>query len=122
MDAISVEQLERLVEDGTFYYRLPYEFKNCHGSLLAFAAFLRFDELISVRVLYICLFFLLNHQKQIARSSKNTCPVKMLSGFFDLCGFTKSSDDHSFLFRSLSKTRKGYKVRSANNKISYSRM
>ena len=34
----------------------------------------------------------------------------------------KSSDDPNFLFRGLSKTCKGYKVKSATNKISYSRL
>ena len=39
-----------------------------------------------------------------------------------MCEFTKSSDDPNFLFRGLSKTCKGYKVKSASNKISYSRL
>ena len=42
----------------------------------------------------------------------------MMPRFFDLCEFTKSSDDPS----GLSKTREGYKVRSATIKINYSRL
>lgn len=136
-DPISVEQLERLVEDRASTSASLMDLRTVTAALLAFAAFLRFDELINLRVSdisfkdsYLLVFIESSKTDQyrdgawvpIASSSKNTCPVKMLSRFFDLCGFTKSSDDPSFLFRGLSKTRKGYKVRSATNKISYSRL
>ena len=136
-DPISADLLKRLVEDQASASASLMNIRTVTAALLAFAAFLRFDELIGLRISdisfkddHIIIFIGSSKTDQfrdgawipIASSGAATCPVAMLNRYFVLCGFSKSTIDSGFLFRGLIKTRSGYKVRSPSNKISYSRM
>ena len=135
-DPITLSQLECLVRDKACTSASLMDIRSVAAALLAFAAFLRFDELVSLHISdiyfkdnYMDIFIESSKTDQyrdgawvpVARSGKPTCPVVMLLRYFNMTGFDKS-DDGSFLFRGLSKSAKGYKVRAAKNSLSYSRM
>ena len=102
--------------------------------LLGFAGFFRYNELASLREADISIFpdhmelFLESSKTDqyhdgahivIARTNSQICPVTMLERYMSLTGATSSSD--KFLFRGLSKTRDGYRLR-ASGSLSYSRV
>ena len=118
--------------------------KSCDGSLsdlrlmamalLAFAAFLRSDELINLRACDVS--FVAGHMAislpksktdqyrdgvtvMVARSGTSTCPVAMLERYFDKAALTQSST--SLVFRGIVKTKTGERLRRSGG-ISYSRV
>ena len=118
--------------------------KSCDGSLsdlrlmamalLAFAAFLRCDELINLRACDVS--FAAGHMAislpksktdqyrdgatvMVARSGTSTCPVAMLERYFDKAALTQSST--SLVFRGIVKTKTGERLRRSGG-ISYSRV
>lgn len=112
------------------------DIKTVAEALLAFAAFLRFDKLVSLHISNIHfkdnnmnIFIESSKTDQyrdgawvpVAKSGKHTCPGAMLPRYFFMTGFD-NSDDGGFLFRGLSKSSKGSKVREAKNSLSYSRI
>lgn len=56
----------------------------------------------------------------IARTESEMCPVKNLEMFFKWCGFPSNCSD--FIFRNMSKTKSGYKVRNGNKALTYTRI
>lgn len=58
--------------------------------------------------------------KVIARTESEMCSVKYLEMFFKWCGFSSNGSD--FIFRNMSKTKSGYKVRNGNKTLTYTRM
>ena len=128
-DPITLSQLECLVRDKASTSASLMDIRSVAAALLAFAAFLRFDELVSLHISdiyfkdnYMDIFIESSKTDQyrdgawvpVARSCKPTCPVVMLLRYFNMTGFDKS-DDGGFLFRGLSKSAKGCKVRAAKN-------
>ena len=110
------------------------DIRTVAAALLGFAAFLRFDELVSLHVSeiyfkdnYMNIFIESSKTDQyrdgawvpVAKSGKLTCPLAMLRRYFFMTGFD-NSDDGGFLFRGLSKFSTGYKARAAKNSLSYS--
>ena len=95
-------------------------------SLLAFAGFLRFDEVIHVRACDVVISvdmvkislprsktdqFRQGHEVLIARTSTPTCPVAMLERYMATAGIASASD--LFLFRGICKTKDGEKLRTS---------
>lgn len=102
--------------------------------LVAYMGFLRFDELSKIRKSHIS--FHPTHMKilipssktdvyrdgnlvYIARISSRLCAVKLLSVYLNL-GQIQNDDD--FIFRNISATKQGYKLREGNQPMSYTRV
>ncbi|XP_060076462.1 uncharacterized protein LOC132556091 [Ylistrum balloti] len=100
--------------------------------LLAFAGFLRSDELLRIRVCdvmfasaYMSVFIESSKTDKyrdgawlmIAETGTCLCPVKNLKLFFDWASLKENSDQ--YIFCSLSPTKDGYKARSDNKSMSY---
>jgi len=100
--------------------------------LLGFAVFFHYNELASLREADVSMFpdhmelFLESRKTDqcrdgahivIPRANSQICPVTMLERYMSLTGASSSSD--KFIFRGLSKTRDGYRLR-ASGGLSYS--
>jgi len=100
--------------------------------LLGFAVFFHYNELASLREADVSIFpdhmelFLESRKTDqcrdgahivIPRANSQICPVTMLERYMSLTGASSSSD--KFIFRGLSKTRDGYRLR-ASGGLSYS--
>ncbi|XP_072021253.1 uncharacterized protein [Amphiura filiformis] len=102
--------------------------------LIAYAGFLRFDELSEIKREHVT--FELSHMSILIPSSKTdiyrqgksviiarltsrVCPVRMLQKYLELA---QVQDSCSFIFRSLSATKMGYKLRKDNRPMSYTRV
>ena len=128
---IEVSQLEQLVASKADSMASLYNIRSVVICLLAFAAFLRFDELarlvrsdIKIENDMLKLFIQSSKTDQyrdgacviVASSRKATCPVAMMNRYLDRAGLSSDSP----LFCQLSKTKCGYKPRSKG--LSYSRL
>ncbi len=104
------------------------------SSLLAFAAFLRFDELAKLRCCDISIGsesmsvhitssktdqYRLGDSVHVARTSSATCPVAMMERYFAVGGMAYTSK--LLLFRGIVKTKSGERLR-ASGGLSYTRM
>ena len=102
--------------------------------LLAYTGFLRFNELSSIRLGHVTFndeglkLFIPSSKTDVYHDGRSVvvsntytkyCPVEILEKYISLAQI-QSVD--SFLFRSLSKVRKGYKLREANQPMSYTRV
>ncbi|XP_072033364.1 uncharacterized protein [Amphiura filiformis] len=100
--------------------------------LVAYSAFLRFDELSEIKLRHlnftekgveICIpssktdVYRQGRSVAVSKLNTPTCPVKMLEVYLDLV----QVQSEQFIFRSLTKTREGYKLREGNQPISYTR-
>ena len=111
------------------------DLRTCTMFLLAYAGFLRFDELVNIKVndirfctSHIKIFLEKSKTDQfregswvvVSATGKPTCPVNMLSKFLSSAGIVDFSSNE-FVFRQISfcKSLKSYKLRSS--KLSYSR-
>ena len=130
-EPITVAQLEQLVNSKALSMASLYNIRSVLICLLAFAAFLRFDELAKL----VCSDVVLDSEKLqlfiessktdkyrdgawvvVAVSGKVTCPVNMMNRYLD-----KAQPSHdSPLFCQLSKTKFGYKARARG--LSYTRL
>ena len=128
---MTVDILTDIVEDAEKNPTLS-NIRLATACLLAYAGFLRADELISLRPCDICIFqdkmtIRITHSKTdqlrhgdevpIARTKNTTCPVTMLERYVRVAQIPMNSDD--FLFRPLTRTKAGEKLR-ASGKLSYS--
>ena len=102
--------------------------------LLAYTGFLRFNELAAIRLIHITFnkqglnLFIPSSKTDIYHGGRNVviskthtkyCPVEMLEKYISLAQI-KIPD--LFLFRSLSKVKGGYRLREANQPMSYTRV
>ena len=102
--------------------------------LVAYMGFLRFDELSKIRKGHISfqsthMTILIPSSKTdiyrdgnsvyIARISSRLCAVKLLSAYLNL---SQIQNDDEFIFRNLSATKHGYKLREGNQPMSYTRV
>ena len=102
--------------------------------LVAYMGFLRFDELSKIRKGHISfqsthMTILIPSSKTdiyrdgnsvyIARISSRLCAVKLLSAYLN---FSQIQNDDEFIFRNLSATKHGYKLREGNQPMSYTRV
>jgi len=100
--------------------------------VIAYSGFLRFDELSHIKLEHLTftddgvIIFIPSSKTDIYREGKQVlickgrsvaCPVNILKQYLSLSQVT--SDE--FIFRSLSKTKDGFKLREQNKPISYSR-
>lgn len=102
--------------------------------LLGYAGFFRFSELVSLKESDV--FFYPDHIEvfvessktdqyregawvPIARTNSDICPVSMMERYFNLAGI--KGDPDKYLFRGLSKTKDGYRLRPTGS-ISYTRV
>ena len=130
-EPIAVSQLEQLVASKAHSMASLYNIRSVVICLLAFAAFLRFDELAKlvrsdVRIEDDMLKLFIQSSKTdqyrdgawivVASSRRATCPVAMMIRYLDRAGLSCDSP----LFCQLSKTKSGYKPRSKG--LSYSRL
>lgn len=129
-DPITVSQLEQLVASKVDSMASLYNIRSVVICLLAFAAFLRFDEFakllrsdVKIENDMLKLFIQSSKTDQyrdgawiVASSRKATCPVAMMNCYLDRAGLSCDSP----LFCRLSKTKCGYKPRSKG--LSYSRL
>ena len=130
-EPITVSQLEQLVASKAHSVASLYNIRSVVICLLAFAAFLRFDELAKlvrsdVRIGDDMLKLFIQSSKTdqyrdgawivVASSRRATCPVAMMIRYLDRAGLSCDSP----LFCQLSKTKSGYKPRSKG--LSYSRL
>ena len=130
-EPITVSQLEQLVASKAHSMASLYNIRSVVICLLAFAAFLRFDELAKlvrsdVRIEDDMLKLFIQSSKTdqyrdgawivVASSRRATCPVAMMIRYLDRAGLSCDSP----LFCQLSKTKSGYKPRSKG--LSYSRL
>ena len=130
-EPISVSQLEQLVASKAYSMASLYNIRSIVICLLAFAAFLRFDELaklvrsdVRVEDDMFKLFIQSSKTDQyrdgawivVASSRRATCPVAMMNRYLDRDGLSCDSP----FFCQLSKTKSGYKPRSKG--LSYSRL
>ena len=128
-EPITVSQLEQLVASKANSMASLYNIRSVVICLLAFAAFLRFDELaklvrsdVKIENDMLKLFIQSSKTDQyrdgawivVASSRKATCPVAMMNRYLDRAGLSYDSS----LFCQLSKTKCGYKPRSKG--LSYS--
>ena len=132
-EPITPEMLRRLVASMASPLTLS-ETRLAAICLLAFAAFLHFDEISKLRCCDIkfteeCMEVSITSSKTdqyrqgqlvpIARTGTATCPVAMVQKYMRLAQIQTSSKEH--LFRGLCSTKKGQKLR-AGGSLSYSRM
>ena len=104
--------------------------------LISFAGFLRFNELVKIKVGHVRFFdshisILIEQSKTdqyregtrviISRTFAETCPVAMLELYYRLAKISLV-DSSNFLFRNLTKTNKGYIFRNGNQPMSYTRV
>ena len=130
-EPITVSQLEQLVASKADSMASLYNIRSVVICLLAFAAFLRFDELaklvrsdVKIENDMLKLFIQSSKTDQyrdgawivVASSRKATCPVAMMNRYLDRAGLSCDSP----LFCQLSKTKCDYKPRSKG--LSYSRL
>ena len=130
-EPITVSQLEQLVACKADSMASLYNIRSVLICLLAFAAFLRFDELaklvrsdVKIENDMLKLFIQSSKTDQyrdgawivVASSGKATCPVAMMYRYLERAGLSCDSP----LFCQLSKTKDGYKPRSKG--LSYSRL
>ena len=130
-EPITVSQLEQLVACKADSMASLYNIRSVIICLLAFAAFLRFDELaklvrfdVKIENDMLKLFIQSSKTDQyrdgawivVASSGKATCPVAMMYRYLERAGLSCDSP----LFCQLSKTKYGYKPRSKG--LSYSRL
>ena len=100
-------------------------------TVLSYAGFLRYDEVSRLRFEHVCIeptharIFIdkskadqhnVGDHVYIAKTKKRTCPVKILQAYLKKAGITSSG----FIFRGVSKTKDGHKLRKADKPISYS--
>ena len=105
--------------------------------ILAFMGFLRFDEVSKIRCsdLHIApthLKIFLESSKtdcyrngkwvHIAANESSTCPVKAIKNYIRLAELDLDKDGSMFLFRAISSTKTGEKLRRQNKPISYTRV
>ena len=116
-EPITASQLEQLVASKADSMASLYNIRSVVICLLAFAAFLRFDELarlvrsdVKIESDVLKLFI------QSGKTGKATCPVAMMNRYLDRAGLSCDSP----LFCQRSKTKYGYKPRSKG--LSYSRL
>lgn len=132
-EPVTVEMLERMAEAAGSRPTLS-DSRLIAMSCLAFAAFLRFDELVNLRCCDIK--FLTDHavvsirssktdqfregaDVVVARSGTGTCPVAKLEQYVLLAGIDMASTER--FFRGLTKTKQGEKLRKSGT-ISYTRV
>ncbi|CAH3141243.1 unnamed protein product [Porites lobata] len=127
-EPITVSQLEQLVASKAESMAFLCNIRSVVICLLAFAAFLRFNELVrsDVKIENDMLKLFIQSSKTdqyrdgtwivVASSRKATCPVAMMNRYLDRAGLSCDSP----LFCQLSKTKCGYKPRSKG--LSYSRL
>ena len=128
---MSVDMLSEIVKDADVHPCLS-NIRLATASLLAFSGFLRFDELIQLRPCDITIteeMMAVKIQRNktdqlrqgdevlIARISNSMCPVAMLEKYMRVAGIDQHSD--LFLFREITKSRHGEKLRSTG-RITYS--
>ena len=119
-EPITVSQLEQLVASKAHSVASLYNIRSVVICLLAFAAFLRFDELAKlvrsdVRIEDDMLKLFIQWSKT-DQYRDGACPVAMMIRYLDRAGLSCDSP----LFCQLSKTKSGYKPRSKG--LSYSRL
>ena len=122
-EPFTVSQLEQLVASKADSIASLYNIRSVVICLLAFAAFLRFDEFaklvrsdVKIENDMLKLFIQSSKTDQyrdgalidVASSRKATCPVAMMNRYLDRAGLSCDSP----LFCQLSKTKCGYKLRS----------
>ena len=132
-EPVTVEMLQAMVEAAGMEPSLT-EVRLLAVCLLAFAGFLRCDELIKLR----CSDISFNAEGMrvsikssktdqyrdgdevvIARTGTPTCPVNMMTRYFDMAGLTVQSSEK--VFRGIVHTREGEKLRKSGG-ISYTRL
>ena len=132
-EPITKEMLEKLVEDANKNSTLA-NIRLATACLLAFAGFLRFDELVQLRPCDVEIDGSMAKLKirrsktdqlrkgdevLIARTGSHTCPVAMLEKYMAKAGLSASSN--LCLFRAISRTARGEVLR-ASGSISYARL
>ena len=130
-EPVTVSQLEQLVNSKALSIASLYDIRSVVICLLAFAAFLRFDELakllrsdVEVDSEKLQLFIESSKTDQyrdgawvvVAVSGKATCPVNMMNRYLDKARLSHDSP----LFCQLCKTKYGYKARARG--LSYTRL
>ena len=130
-EPITVTQLEQLVNSKALSLASLYDIRSLLICLLAFAAFLRFDELaklvrsdVELDSEKLQLFIESSKTDKyrdgawvvVAVSGKVTCPVNMMNRYLDKAQLSHDSP----LFCHLSKTKLGYKARARG--LSYTRL
>lgn len=130
---VTPEMLARLCESLGASASLT-DVRTASMCLLAFAAFLRFDELVKLRACDIVfeeeqMVVRITSSKTdqyrdgatvpVARSGRLTCPVAMLERYFAMAHISRS--DQRYLFRGIVHTKKGERLRESGS-ISYTRV
>lgn len=112
-----------------------YNQRSICACLIAYAGFLRSNELLNIRCSDVK--FEESHMTTfiegsktdiygdgqwvvIARTESEICPVENFEMFLKWCGFPSNCSD--FIFRNMSKTKSGYNVRNGNKALTYTRM
>ena len=100
--------------------------------VVAFAGFFRFNELVHIKLEHLDFvpggvnIFIPSSKTDVYRSGKHvmiskghttSCPIRILNAYISLANLQQ----HQFIFRSLSKTNGGYKLRDMNQPMSYTR-
>lgn len=132
-EPVTVEMLSSMVESLGPAPKLS-DIRLVAGALLAFAAFLRFDELAKLRCCDITLTdsamsvhitssktdqYRQGDTVLVARTGHSTCPVAMLERYVAAAEISLSSELH--LFRGVTRTSKGERLRPSGS-LSYTRM
>jgi integrase len=113
-----------------------YNQRSICACLIAYAGFfLRSNELLNIRCSDVCfeqthMTIFIEKSKTdiyrdgqhvvIARAQSELCPVRNLELYFSWCGFSNESSE--YIFRNITKTKSGYKLRKTNKPLTYSRM
>jgi len=124
---VTVEMLGRMVEDAKLSCSLS-DLRLTTACLLAFAGFMRFDEVIQIRPCDLVLQeeFMVIHlpfsktdqwrkgdEIYITRTGKPTCPVGMLEAY--MCRTATSCTDERFLFRPICRSKSGESLRESGS-------
>ena len=132
-EPVTVETLEKLVQKLAAPSATLTDIRTVSICVLGFSAFLRFDELSQLRacdlefgeeLLKITIRssktdqLRQGNQVMVSRSGKPTCPVAILERYLQMAGEPMSSDKP--LFRGITKTKKGEKLRNSGG-LSYTR-
>lgn len=118
-----------------FIWENIYNQRSICACLIAFAGFLRSSELLNIRCSDVCfeqthMSIFIEKSKTdiyrdgqhvvIARAQSDLCPVRNLEMYFSWCGFSNESSE--YIFRNMTKTKSGYRLRKTNKPLTYSRM
>ncbi len=138
-EPITVEILEAMYDNicSDLSINNLFHIRTVVMCLLAFAGFLRFSELVNVKRCHLQFHsshldvFLPKSKTDIYRDGKHViiartgskiCPVGLLDKYIQLVESNGCVGPESYIFRSLSKLKQGFKLRDANQPMSYTRV